>query len=153
MQLQTYIARAVIGKNYVTILSGDPNEDKRMIPRGENVSFEICDARSLADGTAHVSSSLRAILKQQKKNYKSSASKGWTLIGTWEHLLYEDFDSVLNWERVLNADGPTETLCCFRNEGFCSLPLSQLVALFKLHNKAIFPATIPDSAFPLAALA
>ena len=80
-----------------------------------------------------------AILEEERKKYESSGSKRWMWIGIWEHCFYEHFDPVLGAERIADANSVAPTICCFDNEGFCSLPIAQLLELFKLHNEVVFP--------------
>ena len=40
---------------------------------------------------------------------------------------------------MVNENGARPTICCFKNEGFCSLPLAQLLELFNLHDEVVFP--------------
>jgi hypothetical protein len=138
-QLQRYISTAVRERSYVSVLSGDPDEDRRMLSRRNCPAFEVRDARRLAEEGVRFQSTFEAILEEERKKYKSSGSKRWTWIGIWEHCFYEHFDPVLGAERIADANSVTPTICCFDNKGFCSLPLAQLLELFKLHNEVVFP--------------
>lgn len=137
--LSIHFGEAVREDQYITIISGDPQRDMTILPKLLRTSVAICDARSLTEKGVHISTSLATILKQQTQEYESSGSTGWTWIATWEDLFYDDFNPIIDWERVIDTGGPSKIICCFKNEGFCSLPVQQLLELLKLHTGIIFP--------------
>lgn len=139
-QLQRYISAAVRERSYVSVLSGDPDKDRRMFSRRHGLTFEVRDARGLTKEGVRLPSAFGAVLEGERKKYKSSGSKSWTWIGIWEHCFYDHFDPVLGAERIADANSVAPMICCFDNEGFCSLPLAQLLELFKLHNEVVFPS-------------
>ncbi len=144
-QLKDYLADALRDGHHLTMISAQSGEDRRLIPQGEMKSFHIHDAHRLAAKSVKAPKLFENILEEERRAARSRPSKGWTWIGIWEHLLYHDFGQILEIEKMLNPKGAPVTVCAFKNEGFCSLPLPQLAELFSLHDSFLFPALNPDS--------
>jgi hypothetical protein len=142
-QLSVYLEDAARHLDHLTVISGQPGEDRRLIPRGKMRSFHIHDARRIAARGVRAPRLFERILDEESTVSGQRGSKAWTWIGTWEHLLYHDFGPILEIERMINARGSPVTVCAFKNEGFCSLPLPQLSELLSLHDSFLFPAPYP----------
>jgi len=139
-QLRAYVSDPLRKRAYTTVLSGDPGEDRELLPRGIDSLFDVLDARRLPQGRAALRASFKVTLKDQTRKFKSTGASDWTWIGTWVHLRYGEFDPVLEVERIINDEGRgIKFVCFYHNEGFCSLPLRQILETYKLHEDVIMP--------------
>jgi hypothetical protein len=135
--VRPFVSEATRGRRFLTIMSDEPSRDGQMLYNGPRSALGLQDAHGLLSGSSDKLSLLKALLTKQEKQYRSGNFEAWTWVANWEHLLYDRFESVLRIEHYFDEPRPTTTVCCFKNEGFCSLPISQIRELVELHTQIV----------------
>jgi hypothetical protein len=145
-RLQPYLSQADKEGRLLSVVTADPTKEKRALSLRDGrkkVPYLVHDARPLVEKYRAATTRFASFLREGQKVSMSKKFAGWTWIGDWEHLLYDRFDYVLDVERYVESRRleprmPSTWVCCFRNEGFCSLPLPQVMELFELHTAVAF---------------
>jgi hypothetical protein len=133
-----------------TILSAQPELDARFFgrrarkeaARGHRAgpkTYDIMEFLRRPDASDGIVSLAKATLK-----HAQGASRP-VIIGDWTHLRYDDFGVVLETERKEN-EASLPAICCYRQEGFCSLDPKQIIGVLDNHHRTYFGSTIFESA-------
>jgi hypothetical protein len=129
-----------------TVLSVRPEIDRRFFEKMTKKAAarrhppqpSVYDARRISSGSRDPTEEVLSIFKDALK--QSSGSSAPMLIGDWGHLRYDNFETILNLERRLEEES-LSPICCYRNEGFCSLDPKQIIGVLETHRKTFFGST------------
>lgn len=142
--LQPYLTECGIGKGAVRILSGDPTSQKRRkLTTAETL---VQDARIFTKRDSTVLRSFTELAEEAGQHFASRGVVNRLLIGDWTYLAYGKFGTAMKVERYIDQrymHEPTHStvVCCYREKGFSSLPLTEITELFDMHDEIILPGT------------
>jgi hypothetical protein len=148
--LEPVIAELAKRGGLCSLVSPMPVEDSKFLkgvmrraggPKGE-LGPMVSDARDLLLESPDPLQSFLDLWGQMKDEYQPRPH-GWTNIGCFPHLFYNRPEILLGMERWLNLDSPpAEIICCYRNEGFCSLDPIVTLELLETHQRVQFRTVV-----------
>lgn len=137
--LQPYITACERDDGFLSILSGEPGKEKRKL--SSSAETLVQDARVFVKTGSDPLQSYIELLDEAREQFVLEGFDEWLWIADWAHLAYESFDIVMKDERYRAEHLDATAVCCYRNGGFSSLLLRDIVELIEMHDVVIFPAT------------
>ena len=126
----------------LTVMSAQPDADTsyfmgRVKAKRKRRSLPfptMVDVGDLLEREANPARAVTSILYRARPSKRAEPPP--LIIGDWTHAAYDRFEVILAVER--REKGTTNNVCCYRGEGFWSLPPEQIAEVCELHDRVIF---------------
>jgi hypothetical protein len=146
LSIEFSVGQPRTGWSSLTVLSAQPVTDanyfknrerkttrQRALPRAS-----IIDVRGPLARNRNPAESIISLLKKARRDGPPHSRM--LIVGDWTHQTYENFDVALKVEE--RESKASDTVCCYREEGFWSLSCEQIARIFELHQRVIFGSSV-----------
>lgn len=144
--IESYLKQAKANWNSLGVLSAQPGADtewlRRTIRRNgkgrREKPLSVVDVRECLAKGRSTGDSILSLLRNAL--HAGPEAEPTIIIGDWTCKAYDRFHVVLEVEEA--EEDTVNLICCFRGEGFWSLPTKQIAQTFELHRRVLFCSTI-----------